>query len=34
MPYLSNDARAAMREDARKLITGEAAVGQRLGFYR
>ena len=29
MPYLEDDSRAAMREDARKLITGEAAaVGQ------
>ena len=30
MPYLDDDSRAAMREDARKLIMGEAtAVGQR-----
>ena len=29
MPYLEGDARAAMRDDARKLIEGEPAVGQR-----
>ncbi len=29
MPYLEDDARGAMREDARKLIEGEPAVGQR-----
>ena len=29
MPYLEDASRAAMREDARRLITGEAAVGQR-----
>ena len=29
MPYLVDASRAAMREDARKLITGEAGVGQR-----
>lgn len=29
MPYLDDGARAAMREDARRLITGEPAVGQR-----
>ena len=29
MPYLEDESRAAMREDARKLITGEPPVGQR-----
>ena len=29
MPYLDDEPRAAMREDARKLITGEGQVGQR-----
>ena len=29
MPYLDGDARVAMREDARRLIAGEPAVGQR-----
>ena len=29
MPYLEDDARAAMRDDARKLISGEANTGQR-----
>ena len=29
MPYLEDDARAAMREDARKLIAGEPSVSQR-----
>ena len=28
MPYLEDGSRAAMREDARKLITGEVATGQ------
>ncbi len=29
MPYLEDDSRAAMHEDARKLVAGEADVGQR-----
>ena len=29
MPYIEDGPRAAMREDARKLISGEAAAGQR-----
>jgi carboxypeptidase C (cathepsin A) len=29
MPYLEDESRAAMREDARKLVTGEADTGQR-----
>ena len=29
MPYLEDESRAAMHEDARKLVTGEADLGQR-----
>ena len=29
MPYLDDESRAAMREDARKLVAGEADIGQR-----
>ncbi len=29
MAYLDGDSRAAMREDARRLVTGEGSVGQR-----
>jgi carboxypeptidase C (cathepsin A) len=29
MPYLEDESRAAMREDARKMVTGEADTGQR-----